>query len=248
MTDRIFPGIASMSLHRNGTTTVTSTDGRAISSVLPPGTFAESSAIASCTYLPASSTVRCETIQGDYIDSEIPSLTDPSPLRGRPTIYLDQNHWSTLANAIYDPGRVHSAAELEAARELIELAKAKRVVLPVSAGHMQETCQDGIDERRYQRALTMLQISVGWRLTDPLALRRIELRTALCARYRGPDPANPPAVTLDPGALFRSRGASQPFSTTSDPGNLDQLQEILTTAMAHIDIFLDAESIPAHPV
>ncbi|GAA2275669.1 hypothetical protein GCM10009853_032250 [Glycomyces scopariae] len=210
MTDRILPGIASMSLHRNGTTTVTSTDGRTLSSPLPPGTFTDSSMIASCTYLPASSTLRCETTRGDYIDIEIPSLADPPPLRGRPTVYLDQNHWSTLAHALHDPGRVRSAAELDAARKLIDLAKAKLVVLPVSAGHMHETCQDSIDERRYQRALTMLQLSAGWRLTDPLTLRRIELRIALSARYHHPSPVNQSAVTLDPDVRFRSRSVAPP--------------------------------------
>jgi hypothetical protein len=169
-------------------------------------------------------------------------------LRGRPTIYLDQKDWSTLANAIFDPGRVQSAAELEAAHRLIELAKAKRVVLPVSAGHMQETCQDSIGERRYRRALTMLQLSAGWRLTDPLALRRRELRTALSARYHRPGPAAPPAVTLDPDALFRGRGVPQASDTTPDPDGLAQLHEVVTASSAHIDTLLDTESVPAHPV
>jgi hypothetical protein len=169
-------------------------------------------------------------------------------LRGRPTIYLDQKDWSTLANAIFDPGRVQSAAELEAAHRLIELAKAKRVVLPVSAGHMQETGQDSIGERRYRRALTMLQLSAGWRLTDPLALRRRELRTALSARYHRPGPAAPPAVTLDPDALFRGRGVPQASDTTPDPDGLAQLHEVVTASSAHIDTLLDTESVPAHPV
>lgn len=44
MTDLSLEGIASMSLHRNGTTSVITTGGRTITSPLPPGTFAESSA------------------------------------------------------------------------------------------------------------------------------------------------------------------------------------------------------------
>ncbi|GAB3236487.1 hypothetical protein GCM10027447_34890 [Glycomyces halotolerans] len=94
----------------------------------------------------------------------------------------------------------------------------------------------------------MLQLSAGWRLTDPLALRRIELRTALSARYHRPNPATPPAVTLHPDALFRARGVSRASDTTPELDDLPRLYEVITAASAHIDILLDTESVPAHPV
>jgi hypothetical protein len=55
-------------------------------------------------------------------------------------------------------------------------------------------------------------------------------------------------VTLDPEALLRARGVSRPSDTTPEPDDLTQLHEVITAATAHIDTFLDTESVPAHPV
>jgi hypothetical protein len=64
-------------------------------------------------------------------------------LRERPTIYLDQNPWSTLTNTIHQPDRVTDEQERNVVARLIELAKAREVVLPMSSAHLSETGQAG---------------------------------------------------------------------------------------------------------
>jgi len=54
---------------------------------------------------------------------------------GRPTVYLDQNHWSTLAAARHGHRPVREG-EAEAALHLADLVDAGRILLPVSAGHL----------------------------------------------------------------------------------------------------------------
>ena len=131
-------------------------------------------------------------------------------MRGRPTIYLDQNHWSTLANTIHQPDRVTDEQERTAAEQLIELAKAREVVLPMSSAHLSETAKQADPEQRYQRALTIAQLAGGWQLRDPLDLRRFELRQALTIRYRRRCLVPPAPITLEPGAVHSGRDVTLP--------------------------------------
>ena len=142
------------------------------------------SMIASSTFLPQSSQLKLRTTRGHDIAIDLPQPADLAPLRGRPTIYLDQNHWSTLTKTIHQPDRVADEQERTAAEQLIELAKAREVVLPMSSAHLSETAKQADPEQRYQRALTIAQLAGGWQLRDPLDLRRFELRQALTVRYR----------------------------------------------------------------
>ena len=73
------------------------------------------------------------TTRGDAIEVELPTPGAPAPLRDRPTVYLDQNHCSTVTNAIYQPSRVRDPAEREAADDLVELARKREIVLPLSS-------------------------------------------------------------------------------------------------------------------
>src|SRR5437762_1180499 len=106
-----FALIAAMRLDRDGSMSITFTDGRTETEALAREAFEPTSAIASSTYLPQSSQLHLRTMRGDDILVELPRPADLAPVRGRPTIYLDQNHWSTLTHAIHEPGRIVNGQE-----------------------------------------------------------------------------------------------------------------------------------------
>jgi hypothetical protein len=170
VTTPIWAGVSAMRLTQDGTVFFDLTDGRVARMSLERDAFDRTSMIASSTFLPQSSQLKMRTTRGHDIFAELPQPPDLAPLRGRPTIYLDQNHWSTLTNTIHQPDRVTNEHERTAAAQLIELAKAREVVLPMSSAHLSETAKQADPEQRYQRALTIAQLAGGWQLRDTLDL------------------------------------------------------------------------------
>jgi hypothetical protein len=238
-----------MRLDRNGTMSVTLEDGATITAPLDPRTFAPTSLIREIVYIPAASQLQFCTTRNDEFFIEIPQAHDPAPLRGRPSIYLDQNHWSTLTAAIHRPERVTNASELQASVRLIALADAHEVVLPMSAAHVSETCkQVGLD-KRYERAHTISKLSSGWQLRDPLHVRHLELQSALAERYRQPVAAHPPVVTLDPEALFAGRPSDVAPVASDLPAHAQRIVHVLRCASGLFDAMLDAahEPMPLNP-
>ena len=120
----------------------------------------------------------------------------------RPVVYLDQNHWIALAKSLVRPETLDAAA-LEACLAIVELARRRRIVLPLSSAHLIETGRRR-GRSRYDVAATMLQLSRGWQMLSPLKVRRAEL-VAVLASYVG-RASEPPESTdvfvLEPGALF----------------------------------------------
>jgi hypothetical protein len=141
-----------------------------------------------------------ETRRGDFIEAEIPQPWSMADRGGRPVIYLDQNGWSTLAKAIHDRPRV-DPKELPGALHLIDLAMRRQVILPMSFAHLSETTQWGNNDGRYSLALTLLQLSRGWQMRDPLTMRLYELRRELSHALLDLDQDVPPAFTLEPNAI-----------------------------------------------
>jgi len=236
--------IHALQVHRSGAVIVVLHDGSIFNTPLETPVFEESSRLQACTYMPRSSLMHFETTAGDSIVFEVPSRLDTAPLKGRPTIYLDQNHWSTLTLALHDSGRIRSADERAAALELIDLAQKREVVLPMSAAHMAETCKETNSINRYQRALTITQLSAGWVLRDPLALRRFELRQAFVQRYRNYSIITPPAVTLDPSALHSGRAEGMLHLPTLPDSDLQRFEDTMKGAFGNIDTMLDLQSLP----
>lgn len=224
------------------------TDGRNATAPLGHEGFGNNSAIAASTYLPQSSQLHLLTTRGDDILVDLPGPIELAPLDGRPTIYLDQNHWSTLTNTIHQPDRVTNEEELEAATHLIELATRRRVVLPMSSAHMSETCKQVDIEERYKRALTVTQLSAGWQLADPLAIRRFELRQALTGRYHQRWLALPPAVTLEPDAVHANREKSLQAIDSDLPEQARWAVHAIRCIGGNLDTMLDTEHIPMGPV
>ncbi|TFB66940.1 hypothetical protein E3N86_00830 [Cryobacterium sp. Hz7] len=141
-----------------------------------------------------------ETNRGDHVLGIMPSRHNLAPVDGRPVIYLDQNHWSTLAKISRAPERVPES-ERKAALELVALAEAGKVILPISAGHHSETSHWLDDDSRYQLALTMLRLSKGWQMRDPLAIWAHELQRDIAAHAGAGLSTSPPVFTLEPWVI-----------------------------------------------
>jgi len=216
-------------------------DGRAFTADLGAPMFEPTSVIESSTHLPQSSMLRLRTNRGDDIIVELPSPDDLAPLRDRPSIYLDQNHWSTLAKTIHEPARVPNPHERTAAEKLIELARAQRILLPMSSAHMGETSQQSNYEQRYQRALTIAQLSGGWQFRDPLSLRQFELRRTFTERYRHDHLEPLAAVTLAPDVIHEGRGTSHHPVGLDLPPAMQFVTRVLSSITSSIDTMLDLE-------
>ncbi|WP_330275847.1 hypothetical protein OG205_09345 [Lentzea sp. NBC_00516] len=110
-----------MRLARDGTMTLVFADGSSVSASLGKPGFCTTSMIDSSIYFPAVHHLQLKTIRGHDISVELPRPDDQAPLGGRTSIYLDQNHWSTLAKTIHDPSRVPNA-RLDAEEDHLLLA------------------------------------------------------------------------------------------------------------------------------
>lgn len=237
-----------MRLSRDGTMYVLGTDGSEVRGHIGREPFAPTSAIATSTYVPSMSCLHLQTTRGHRITVELAKPHNPAPVDGRPVIYLDQNHWSTLAHACHRPDRVSHGDELSAAMRLAEFAAAGAVILPMSAGHMSETCKQVEVEQRYERALTLAQLSAGWQLRDPLDLRRFELRQALSVRYRQVCLLPPAAVTLEPNAMHASRDMAHAHVGADLPAEAQWVLHTLRSIGGNLDAMLDEEHVPMGPL
>ncbi len=134
---------------------------------------------------------------GTRVGAEITPLgSGASAVADRPVVYLDQCHWITLARQLWAPEKVLER-ERDAAGELIKMARAREVILPISSANLTEmTPADGAFRRNL--GLTMLQLSWGWQMRNPVHVRGAELR----ALFAGERPLASDVFTLAPGALF----------------------------------------------
>lgn len=115
-------------------------------------------------------------------------------------VYLDQNHWITLAQARRAPEKIPNEEEREAADQLWQLATTGLVRLPLSFAHLDETAHAGNGRRRRDLAETMLEAYDGWHMMHPQVIMRHEFQAA----FGGP--------ALTPEDVFTT-AADSPFST-----------------------------------
>lgn len=233
-----------MQLDRDGTMSVEFRDGRVVTAALGNSPFAPTSAILRTTVYVSTWQLHLRTVHNDDVYVELPAPDHRAPVSDRPTIYLDQNHWSTITLAVHYPERITNAAEFDAAARVIGLANAGEVILPMSAGHMSETCKQRDPTERYKRALTIAQLSRGWQLRDPLHLRHLELQSALAARYKRPQIAPPAAITLEPDALYSARDSELPPVGDDFPPLAQELLHAVRCAAGNIDTMLDGDFVP----
>lgn len=160
---------------------------------------------------------------------------------GRPTVYLDQNHWSTLAAARHGHRPV-SEGEAGAALHLAELVEAGRILLPVSAGHLVETTPL-YGAPRVALAGTVLALGRGWRMRNPLHVRVEEVLHAV----QGVEPVTAEVFAPSAGGLFSSVGDSgtTPLANHEMATALEQVGRLVpdVLALALYDAVVDEQAI-----
>ncbi|MDB5243438.1 MAG: hypothetical protein JWP57_4063 [Spirosoma sp.] len=211
-----------------------------------PGPFDATSRLASVAYRADGPVLVATTLHGETVEHDLDTGAEPAaPPDGTPAVYLDQNKWSVLADALHGTGRVPSGRESDAALTLAGWAEERRVILPVSAAHLLETVKWRDDDRRCVLGLTLARLGRGWQLRHPLQVRHDELVDSL-RRHLDPDapPVARPAVTLQPGALLEDPAGPFPAAPETP---WDRVHRALTAASAHVDLLLDGRSTPPGP-
>jgi len=182
--------------YRSNEIVIITTDGRRVTHPITP---IPNNPIASSWFDWEKWWVISETIRGDHVIAEAysPLSTD----KGRPSVYLDQNHWSQLAWSIVDPSKTRKKGELDAARRLVELATDAGIVLPLSAAHLTEI-GPLFQDKRYHLGLAMAKFSGGWEMRHPIKVLGNEVYGALAriASAQIPQNAQSAVVTLEPQA------------------------------------------------
>ncbi|MFI8198873.1 hypothetical protein ACIF6K_20420 [Streptomyces sp. NPDC085942] len=213
-------------------------DGRVVESSLGGGD--PDSVLREVSYNFSSGIIRLESVRGDRfeVESEGGGLESTRP----PVIYLDQCHWSTLSNSIFDRARVRNSEDLKAAERLIEWAEAGRVILPVSSAHALETSAL-YDERRQNLASTILRISRGWQMRSPVVVRTHEMGEALSKAYTA-SAALPEldVFSLAAGAMDTERRGT---GISHLPAGLLKLTNRLTAFASIYDVLMNPERVPS---
>lgn len=163
------------------------TDGRVLTARGEPFTADFGDTFRSFTYFPGTNLVALVGSLGETLVVEIQAGRPSDECRrGRPVVYLDQNKWVLLAQALHSPEKVHPP-ELGPALELVRRARRGELILPLSSGHIVEASY--VDGQQRQRvASTMIDISRGWTMRDPVGVQRMELTGYIDAFSRGTAP------------------------------------------------------------
>jgi len=182
------------------------------------------------------------TNAGHIVFAEAYSPFQSDPLKGRPVVYLDQNHWSTVAQVLVDPKLVQKKSEVEPARELIRLASDAGVILPLSSANLHETSAL-YGDRRYEVGIAMGSLANGWTMRHPISVRKLELAQAIADNLGVKTPASihRAVFTLEPNAIFfgmKDAALLPPF----DP-ELFKLAQIAPSVI--LDVLLDPEGEPS---
>jgi len=183
-----------------------------------------------------SNTLSFTVASGDKLVVEVGAAgAADGPPPARPVVYLDQLHWVSLARQRHAPEKLNEANG-SAATTLIQLTEAQRIVLPLSAGHLTEMAQ--LEGRwRAHLGLTIMGLSRGWQMQNPVAVRKTEFLLAM----RGESPRALGVFTLEPEVLF---AASTPSGPATDlPPPFDDLLPRLTWASAVYAAVLDDEAM-----
>lgn len=190
------------------------------------------------TFVPAEGALILTTPSGEELVVEVfDGQPDRQRRAGRPVVYLE-NHWVTLARSLHSPDRV-SDHEVEAAHELIRLARGRRVILPLSSGHMIETARSDRTWRQHLAPL-MVALSHGWLMRDPLLVRRSELGAIFAARAGREGLAAPAVITLDSRQLYAEDMSPAPYAADL-PSELATLSATLASVTSIYAVLIEDE-------
>jgi hypothetical protein len=231
--------------YQNGTIRIVCQDGQVFDDELEVKYRPINSEVATSTFDWEKWWIFSTTTKNDIILTEGFNPASPPPFHGRPSVYLDQNRWRTVADVLHEPARVKDPKERRAAQDLIRLATDGGIVLPLSTGHLLETA--GLHgDRRYEIGLAMAQLAGGWQIRNPLDLWKHEVDRSIRQRLGLMEdaPVLHPIVT-EPGALF---GSDTLLGITDETPDLDKFMAMLTMPSVLLDVLVDPERIPKNPL
>ncbi|MEU3649407.1 hypothetical protein AB0E59_38955 [Lentzea sp. NPDC034063] len=183
---------------------------------------------------------------GAQFVAEIGRNSDPDDRRARPIIYLDQNHWITLARRIHNPSKVQSS-DMAPSERIIELARAQKIILPLSAGHLVETTRAHGGWRR-NLAPVMMELSRGWQMLHPVDVRHAELDVTFTRLSGGlaDMPVGNDIFGLTPRMVFGRAATPPPESELSAdlPSAMRDLAGRTSWVASIYSILLENDAIP----
>jgi hypothetical protein len=157
----------------------------------------------------------------------------PSRVGDRPVVYLDQNHWRTIADTAVDPARIGNLQEREAAARIIDLASDAGIILPLSSAHLYEA-GPLFGDRRYEIGIAMARLSGGWQLRNPVTVWRQEVRAIVADALNVPGECRPQIsepITLEAYALLRESEAAA--------GGLEEIGRVIGAPSVLVDLLID---------
>jgi hypothetical protein len=194
---------------------------------------------ASSTYDVASDELTIRLLDGSELVVQVGFVDVVAP---RPVVYLDQTHWITLARSLWAPDKVRKS-EREPAAQVIAMAQDQALMLPLAGAHVVETSRaDG--RWRRQLAETMVSLSRGWQMRDPLSLRREELAADMARsvdRSSAPNPESPAVFTLEPWALFATDSDTK-APTSDDRAGLSPYADQVSWISSLVALLLEDEA------
>ncbi|MGH3627870.1 MAG: hypothetical protein ACRDRL_10585 [Sciscionella sp.] len=230
---------------QKGTIKIVGQDGQILEEELKPKFRVRDSQVAASIFDWEKWWILSTTTRGDLIITEGFNPNSSPPVNGRPSVYLDQNRWRTVADGLHDPDRMDNPSERRAAQDLIRLATDGGIVLPLSMGHMLETA--GLhSERRYEVGVAMAHLAAGWQIRNPLDIWKHEVELTIRGHLGLTEgaPVLHPIVT-EPGALF---GSDTTLAITAETPDFDKFMAMLIMPNAVLDTLVDPEHTPKHPL
>ena len=228
--------------------TLTRSDGKVAEVPLPAAVLGPSSALASLQLVPGRALL-ATTRSGEEFGFEMPLAAQQGDAESRVSVYLDQKDWTQVARNLSFPNDAVGQDRADA-EQLAHWVECRDVILPISSGHYYETTKWTVDERRLPLGLTMLRLSRGWQMRDPLQVRRNELRSALSAFA---SPKSPPpdevggVITLHPDSLHESR--SENIRAPKDfPTSLALAYRAAVSATSLIEVMLNQDHLISDPL
>lgn len=193
--------------------------------------------VSASLYLPATRELHLALRHGDTARIRLPDRTAPNEAPPGPVVYLDQLHWIAVAQCLHSPEKL-GKAELEAAERLLDWARASAITLPLSAANMVEVTKLDGPQRR-DLGTVLLQLSVGWQMRSPIAVRGAELRSSI----GGGEAVAKGVITLEPGVAAAT--PPKPLRVAEDlPVEWAQWFQDITTASAFASTLVDEEALP----
>lgn len=193
------------------------------------------------TFRVADLTLELVVPSGEILEVDVFANDDQMLRRmGRSVVYLDQNKWVQIAQAIHRPELV-PPNELDPTLRIVERARDRQVILPISSSHWIETGPlEG--HRRAHLATLMVGLSRGWVMRDPLTVARSELATVFTDDPVETTAAADAVFTLEGRALFAEPPPRYaPRGGSSLPASLVELIQTLSSVQSILAVLLEDE-------